>query len=65
MRIKFKIDFSDEQIKKFADIISDIGLVILASIIIPGALSDYDLALLLFSVFSAFLFWFLSLILLK
>lgn len=55
------IDFNDNQIEKLSDIFSDIGLVILASVVIPSILDRIDLKVLLFGIIGVLSVWIISL----
>lgn len=52
---------NDRQVEKLSDISSDIGLVTLASVVIPAALDRYNLFAVILGLLATFIFWLISL----
>jgi len=52
---------SRKQIAKLSDISSDVGLVFLASVVIPAALDKFNLVAVVLGLTATFIFWIISL----
>lgn len=55
-------EFNQKQVEKLSDIFEDIGLVVLASVVIPSFLDRFNLHLILLGLGITSLFWYLSLL---
>lgn len=56
------IRLSDRQLEKLSDIFSDIGLVSLASVILPAILGTFDKSVLLLGILVTLVCWIISLV---
>lgn len=54
---------SDRQLEKLSDIFSDIALVALASVVLPGFLDKFNVTLVVLGLTAALTFWIISLVL--
>ena len=57
--------FSQKQLDKLSDISSDVGLVFLASVVIPAALDKTNSTAVVLGLIATLVFWVISLILRK
>ena len=55
------IKLSDQRIKKLSDVCSDLGIVLVASVVLPGILDKFNIALFVTGSFLAVVFYLISL----
>ncbi len=56
---------SKKQLEKLSDISSDVGLITLASVVLPAALDRFNPAAVVLGLLATFIFWAISLMLRK
>ena len=60
-----KLRLSKKQLDKLSDISSDVGLIALASVVIPAALDKFNPIAVALGLLATFIFWVISLALRK
>lgn len=51
---------NSEQLDKVSDIVSDVGLIALATVVLPALLDKFDIGKVILGLIIAFTFWFVS-----